>query len=172
MPTRNLLWIPTPTLRRTVEAARQAPGIDPAELFGAERALAAASPMPAWRFTMLLQHGFEAATDRIEAHARHPRYTMRLFNKIVARADDHGLLLFETDQFAAELRIPRRHFYSCLLDLERDPGGDPAGAGAITRIMHGRHVRGVQLTPLVHRQPAPRPGKRNGRPEAERRRAA
>lgn len=149
----ELVWINRRALARPVAIAKAA-GADPAELLGAERALEAANARPGYRWTMLIRHGFRAAHREIRAHARHKLYSARVFDELLALAGDDGIYLFEPDELAGELDVPRQQIYSVLVDLEREP------IAVLTRIRKGRYLRGIQLTPKVKEYPAPRPRRR------------
>lgn len=147
----KLVYCNTSALQRTYDLALQS-GADPADLLGVKRALEAQNRQR-WRWTMLIKHGFREVHAQIRAHARHKLYTTRLFDELLATSDDQGLRLFEADELAAELEIPRQAIYTALLDLEREP------IAAVTRIMKGRHVRGIELTAKVIERPDPKKSK-------------
>lgn len=160
----GLVWVNTSALERAIALAKEA-GADPADLTGAERALASRSA-PSWRFTMLIQKGFLEVKRAIRQHARFRAYTNDVFDQIIATADQDGLLLTEADQLAEACDVPRSAIYSVLLDLEREP------IAAITRITKGRQLRGVQITGKVHHKPRPRPDVDRRRTRQERAQAA
>lgn len=148
MPRSSIVWTNTHALARAVHYARQA-GAPDGELQGAERALKAAEGRNDWRFTMLIQEGYWPAWLAIEATARHVKYSQKLLAWILAHVEPvSGCVYFEPDELAAELGIPRNLFYSALLDLEAaEPGPE-----AITRLLKGRSLRGVELTARLHRK--------------------
>lgn len=161
MPRPTVVWHNSTALERCLYWAASPNAAPDEELAPSRRALEAGAAFDRRRFKMVMPAAFDWVPDEIDAKARRPRMVLRLYLKMLGKADDHGCYMVEADQLAAAARVPRTHLYGALLDLER--------LGVLSRIMKNRQVRGIQFTRRVWSPPQAKPGRRGHRNGAEHR---